>query len=87
MRAERATSSVIGAGAAGAALTWRLASRGISGRLPRAGDWHRPSQFASERTNFEVQLRRGNLSFFPGRAAVGPKTTRSSPPVPGPPTW
>jgi hypothetical protein len=29
------------------------------------GDWHRPSQFASARTTFEVQLRRGAYSLFP----------------------
>ena len=65
MRADRADVVVIGAGAAGAALTWRLASRGIAVVCLEQGDWLRPSQFASEQTNYEVQLRRGNLGLFP----------------------
>ena len=65
MRADRADVVVIGAGAAGAALTWRLASRGVAVVCLEQGDWHRPSQFASEQTNYEVQLRRGDRSLFP----------------------
>ena len=65
MRADRADVVVIGAGAAGAALTWRLASRGIAVVCLEQGDWLQPSHFASEQTNYEVQLRRGNLGLFP----------------------
>ena len=65
MRAEPADVVVIGAGAAGAALTWRLASQGARVVCLEQGDWHRPSGFASERTDFEAQLRRGDMSFFP----------------------
>ena len=56
---------VIGAGAAGAALTWRLAGRGVRVVCLEQGDWHRPADFASERPAFETQLRRGRDSFFP----------------------
>lgn len=63
--AERADVVVIGAGAAGAALTWRLATRGVRVICLEQGDWHRPTDFASERTRFEVQLRRGDKSLFP----------------------
>lgn len=56
---------VIGAGAAGAALTWRLASQGARVVCLEQGDWHRPSGFASERTDFEIALRRGPHSFSP----------------------
>ena len=49
MRAEPADVVVIGAGAAGAALTWRLASQGARVVCLEQGDWHRPGAFASER--------------------------------------
>ena len=65
MRAEPADVVVIGAGAAGAALTWRLASQGARVVCLEQGDWHRPGAFASERTDFEAQLRRGNETFMP----------------------
>jgi len=66
MQSDRVDVVVIGAGAAGAALTWRLASRGARVVCLEQGDWHRPSQFASARMTFEVQLRRGAYSLFPG---------------------
>jgi choline dehydrogenase-like flavoprotein len=65
MQPDRVDVVVIGAGAAGAALTWRLASRGARVACLEQGDWHRPSEFASARTTFEVQLRRGDHSLFP----------------------
>ena len=65
MQPERVDVVVIGAGAAGAALTWRLASRGVRVVCLEQGDWHPPSEFASEQTRFEVQLRRGDDSLLP----------------------
>ncbi len=56
---------VIGSGAAGAAVSWRLASRGASVVCLEQGEWHRPADFASERSDFEVSLRRGSRSFNP----------------------
>lgn len=65
MQAERVDVVVIGAGAAGAALTWRLSSRGVRVVCLEQGDWHRPSEFVSARTTCEVELRRGRSSLFP----------------------
>ena len=65
MAADRVDVAVIGAGAAGAALTWRLATRGVRVVCLEQGDWHRPSQFISDRTRFEAELRRGDRSLFP----------------------
>jgi choline dehydrogenase-like flavoprotein len=65
MAADRADIAVIGAGAAGAALTWRLATRGARVVCLEQGDWHRPAAFASGRPRGEAQLRRGSESLFP----------------------
>ena len=65
MADEPADVVVIGAGAAGAALTWRLATQGARVVCLEQGDWHRPSAFASERRDFEAQLRRGTETFMP----------------------
>lgn len=65
MAGEPADVVVIGAGAAGAALTWRLATQGARVVCLEQGDWHRPSAFASERRDFEAQLRRGTETFMP----------------------
>ncbi len=56
---------VIGSGAAGAALTWRLSSLGATVLCLEQGDWHRPDDFASERHEFESSLRRGRDTFNP----------------------
>ena len=56
---------VVGSGAAGAALTWRLASLGASVTCLAQGDWLRPDDFASERHDFEVSLRRGRHALMP----------------------
>ena len=57
---------VIGSGAAGAALTWRLASQGASVVCLEQGDWLRPGDFASERHDCEASLRRGKYALLPG---------------------
>jgi choline dehydrogenase-like flavoprotein len=58
---------VVGAGAAGAALTWRLAQRGARVVCLEQGDWAQPEDFASARTDFEVSLRRGPHSLLPSQ--------------------
>jgi choline dehydrogenase-like flavoprotein len=63
--AARVDVVVIGSGAAGAALSWRLASRGASVVCLEQGDWLRPADFASGRQDFEVSLRRGRHTFNP----------------------
>jgi choline dehydrogenase-like flavoprotein len=63
--AARVDAVVIGSGAAGAAVSWRLATRGASVVCLEQGDWLRPGDFASERHDFEVQLRRGSQTFSP----------------------
>jgi choline dehydrogenase-like flavoprotein len=65
MPAERADVVVVGSGAAGAAVTWRLAERGASVVCLEQGDWARPEEFVSNRTDFEVSLRRGRYTFSP----------------------
>jgi len=65
MSAARVDVVVIGSGAAGAALTWRLASLGAAVICLEQGDWLRPYDFASQRQEFEVSLRRGSHTFSP----------------------
>ena len=57
---------MIGSGAAGAALTWRLASQGATVVCLEQGDWLRPDDFASERHDCEASLRRGRYALLPG---------------------
>ena len=71
---------MIGSGAAGAALTWRLASQGARGRVPGAGRLAAPGRFASERHDFEASLRRGTDAFSRATAS-GRRTIRSRPPA------
>jgi len=47
MPPDRADVVVIGSGAAGAAVTWRLATYGASVLCLEQGDWLRPDDFAS----------------------------------------
>ena len=86
MQPDRVDVVVIGAGAAGAASTWRLASRGVRVVCLEQGDWLRPSDRV--RTN-EVrgQLRRGDNSLFPAYEASARRTIRSSPPERDRPIW
>jgi choline dehydrogenase-like flavoprotein len=65
MPLERADVLVIGSGAAGAAVAWRLAARGASVVCLEQGDWLRPDDFASEHHEFEASLRRGRHALFP----------------------
>ena len=65
MAADRVDVVVIGSGAAGAAVTWRLATSGASVLCLEQGDWLRPDAFASEQHEFEASLRRGQYAFLP----------------------
>jgi len=65
MATERPDVVVVGSGAAGAALAWRLVERGASVVCLEQGDWARPNDFVSNRPDFEVSLRRGRSTFSP----------------------
>ncbi|UCE95114.1 MAG: NAD(P)-binding protein, partial [Flavobacteriaceae bacterium] len=47
---------VIGAGAAGAALTWRLSAKGVKVVCLEQGGWIDPSTFPSMKNNYETHL-------------------------------
>jgi len=65
MPRDRADVVVIGSGAAGAAVAWRLASRGARVVCLEQGDWLRPGDFASEQHEFEASVRRGRHALLP----------------------
>jgi choline dehydrogenase-like flavoprotein len=65
MKKERADVLVIGSGAAGAAVTKRLAARGASVVCLEQGDWVKPAEYPSTQPDWEVQLRRGKWNFSP----------------------
>src|SRR5215470_12557808 len=62
---ERADVLVIGSGAAGAALTKRLAELGAHVVCLEQGDWRRPSDYPSSGSDFEAQMQRPQFSFSP----------------------
>lgn len=55
----------MGSGAAGAALTWRLAERGVKVVCLEQGDWISRDALPSSRREVETFLRRGPSSFSP----------------------
>jgi choline dehydrogenase-like flavoprotein len=63
--AERADVVVVGSGAAGAALTWRLSQHGAKVVCLEQGDWVPRDSLPSSQREFEVFLRRGRSSFSP----------------------
>ncbi len=65
MPAEFADAVVVGSGAAGAALTWRLASRGAKVVCLEQGDWISREALPSSRREVETFLRRGPTSLSP----------------------
>lgn len=65
MKKEKVDVIVIGSGAAGAAVTWRLADHGVKVACLEQGDWIDPAEYPSVRTDWEVQLRRGRWNFDP----------------------
>jgi choline dehydrogenase-like flavoprotein len=62
---ERADVLVIGSGAAGAAVTKRLAELGARVVCLEQGDWRRPSDYPSSGSDYEAQLQRPQFSFSP----------------------
>ena len=61
---------VIGAGAAGAALTWRLSEHGAKVVCLEQGDWVDPTDYPSQYSDFEAQMLRG------GDFSLSPNTRR-----------
>jgi choline dehydrogenase-like flavoprotein len=75
---ESADVLVIGSGAAGAAVTKRLAELGADVVCLEQGDWRRPSDYPSSGSDFEAQMQRPQFSFSPNvrkRPADYPVTT------------
>ena len=62
---ERSDVLVIGSGAAGAALSWRLASLGARVVCLEQGDWIDPGSFASAKPTYESHLLRGDFHLDP----------------------
>ena len=65
MAQERVDVIVIGSGAAGAAVTKRLADRGVKVVCLEQGEWIKPGDYPSTQPNYEVQLKRGPFNFSP----------------------
>src|SRR5438445_12558530 len=65
MANQRADVLVIGSGAAGAAVTKRLADHGVNVVCLEQGDWVKPASYPSTRPDWEIQLRRGPFHFSP----------------------
>ena len=65
MQQETADVLVIGAGAAGAALTKRLTDLGAKVVCLEQGGWVKPSDYPSTRPDWEIQIRRGAFNFSP----------------------
>jgi choline dehydrogenase-like flavoprotein len=67
MRPERVDVLVIGAGAAGAAITKSLAEKGASVMCLEQGDWRKASDYPSTGSDYEAQMRRPQFSFSPNQ--------------------
>jgi choline dehydrogenase-like flavoprotein len=65
MRSDEADVVVVGSGAAGAALSWRLSQKGAKVVCLEQGDWVDRSALPSARSDVEVALRRGDASMSP----------------------
>ena len=65
MASERIDVLVIGSGAAGGALTWRLTEKGAKVVCLEQGGWIEPTSFASARTDYESHLVRGDFHLDP----------------------
>ncbi len=65
MAQETADVLVIGAGAAGAALSKRLTDLGAKVICLEQGGWIKPSDYPSTRPDWEIQLHRGAFNFSP----------------------
>lgn len=56
---------VVGSGAAGAAVTKRLAEKGAKVVCLEQGDWRRASDYPSSGSDYEAQMQRAQFSFSP----------------------
>lgn len=65
MDREKVDVLVIGSGAAGGALTWKLSEKGVKVVCLEQGGWIDPSSFASARPDYETHLFRGEWNFDP----------------------
>lgn len=65
MAQDRADVLVIGSGAAGGALAWRLNQLGAQVVCLEQGDWIAPESMASTRPEYETHLLRGDWNFDP----------------------
>ena len=62
---DRVDVVVIGSGAAGVAVSWRLASRGARVVCLEQGDWAKPEEFPSTRPLVEAEILRGRFNTSP----------------------
>ena len=62
---DRADLLVIGSGAAGAAVSKRLAEKGAQVVCLEQGDWRKPSDYPSTGSDYEAQMQRPQFSFSP----------------------
>ena len=62
---DRVDVLVIGSGAAGAAVTKRLAEKGVQVVCLEQGDWRKPSDYPSSGSDYEAQMQRPQFSFSP----------------------
>ncbi len=65
MSRERVDAVVVGSGAAGAAVSRRLAGQGASVVCLEQGRWIDPAHYPSSQNDWEIQLRRGPWNFSP----------------------
>jgi choline dehydrogenase-like flavoprotein len=83
MAQERFDVLVVGSGAAGAALSWRLTEAGARVVCLEQGDWINPGSFPSVQPTYESHLVRGDFHFDPNvrrRPEDYPVTTAGSNP-------
>jgi choline dehydrogenase-like flavoprotein len=83
MADDRSDVLVIGSGAAGAALSWRLASQGARVVCLEQGNWIDPASFASAKPTYESHLLHGDFNLDPNvrrRPEDYPVTTRGDNP-------
>jgi choline dehydrogenase-like flavoprotein len=66
---DRVDVLVIGSGAAGGAITKRLAEKGVQVVCLEQGDWRKPSDYPSSGSDYEAQMQRPQFSFSPNHSA------------------